>query len=113
MALVTKVMEFKDSDTMVRFLMLYKDLLKPWSEDCIKVMDYIPERKYVKKNEFGTQSITTRGHHDDNIAATCREGYLVTDCNRVKIHIEPEDFKKIQGNFEKVKIRQGQYKYVL
>jgi len=113
MALTTKRMEFENSESMERFLMLYKDLFKPWSEDTIKTMDYIPDRKYVKDHDDGHRSIWTKGHHDDGIAKTCREGYLIVNDNTVRIHIEPADFKQIETNFKKVKIRPNMYKYVL
>lgn len=113
MALVTKLMEFKDKESMCRFLMLYEDLFQPWSESVIKEMDYVSDKKYVKEKENGHISITTRGHHDDNVAELARRGINVINDNMVKIHIDPVDFKGIQNNFEKVRIKSGRFKYVL
>lgn len=112
MALVSKVMKFEDEESMIRFFMLYQDLFKPWSESVIKQMDYVADRKYVKKDEQHT-SIYTRGHHDKDVALLARKGIKLLSDNRVKIHIEPDDFKSIERNFKKVKVRANMYEYVL
>lgn len=113
MALVTKLMEFKDKESMERFIMLYKDLFKPWSESVICQMDYVADKRYFKDTEYGRFLTTTRGHHDDDVALLARNGIKMVNSNMIKIHIESEDFKKIQGNFRKEKVRRNYYKYVL
>lgn len=110
MTLVTKRMKFKDSGTMNRFLLLYMDVFQPWSEDTIRCDAYVKDRICYDKN--GKWTGTSRGHQDPNVVNMMKKGYRIFDDNRVNIHLEPAEFKKIEKLFKKEKIRVNQYMYV-
>lgn len=110
MAARTRKMKFKDSGSMFRFLLMYMDLLVPYSEATIIQANYVGGKGYF--NERHNWVTTEHGKHDENITNMMRKGYRIYDSKRVDIHIEAEKFKLFEGMFKKEKIRTGQYMYV-
>ena len=109
MSAKSRRMEFKNSGDMTRFILLYKDLFVPYSEATIVQEDYVADHVYHTEGK----QITTRGHHDENVAAMMRQGYRIFNNNMMKVNMEAKDFDEIKGMFRKERIRPGQNKWVL
>lgn len=104
----TYKIEFNNSGSMGRFILLYNDLFVPFSESTIAQCNYSKEY-YDRKIK--------RGHkipRDDNKTIMMRKGYIIDSNNMLRIHVEPEDFKRIKEviKLKKENIRPNSIKYV-
>ena len=61
--------EFKDSDEMYRFILMYKDLFVPYSEDVIRSEARVKVEE-TRKTKNG--NLWTRKREDENIKKTAR-----------------------------------------
>ena len=110
MAARTRMMKFKDSGSMNRFLLLYMDVFKPYSEATIVQANYVSDGKC--RDRKGNITMRSYGHHDENVTNMMRKGYRVYDNERVDIHVEPSDFKTMEGLFKKERVRRNCFVYV-
>lgn len=106
----TKVLEFNNKEDMIRFIVLYRDLFVPYSDDKIRCASYVQD---IPTYWTINGNLMSRGHHDDNIVRMMKDGYRIQN-NILKINILPEDWRKIEsvGVFEKTKVARARYKYV-
>lgn len=102
--------KFEDRNTMLKFILLYKDMFVPYSEDYIRCRSYVRTSPTTIGPKGGFMS---RGYHDDNIVKMLEQGYDI-EGEWIKCNLEREDFDKIleTGCFEKVRIQCGQVGYV-
>lgn len=102
--------KFENRDTMLRFILLYKDLFVPYSEDYILCRSYVKTTPTTRgpKGKF-----ISRGYHDENIVKMLEQGYDIRG-EWIKVNLEKDSFDEIlkYGNFEKVRIQRGQIGYV-
>lgn len=106
----SKVFKFKNRGEMLRFILLYRDLFVPYSEDYKRYKSYVQEGPTWHTASGGLMS---RGHHDENIIKMLEGGYEIIDNETLKINIEKNDLEEIlkYGNYKKEKVMTGRYMY--
>lgn len=109
MSIKSKILEFDSRNSMLRFILLYRDLFVPYSDDVIRCKSYVQDiPTYKTKNG----NLYSRGHHDNCIIAMMEQGYRIVNNNILEIHMNSDDFKICEEMFEKINIQRGKYKYV-
>ena len=101
---VTKLLEFKDSVTMRKWLFDHANILTGWSESAIESKG----RTYIWAKDC-------KWFHDRNKEEWLRVGIMWVDDVSVFVHMESVDFKKVESEFKKVEhggIRNKRSKYV-
>ena len=99
-------LRFKDRAAMNRFILMYRDLFVPYSEDKIRCRSYVRDTpNYRTKNG----NLRSKGHHDENIINMLRCGYDMCtfgDETLLTVNMYPEDFNSIpKDGFVKTKFR--------
>lgn len=91
--------EFGDKAAMDRFILLYRDLFVPYSEDTIKYEARVRDTPVTRSKNGNFYS---HGHIDENRRKMLEQGYFIKG-NTIRCNLTPEGMYQIweSGSFKK------------